>query len=81
MCGVAACPVKDIGFGRRGIIRAAHPAQRAFDLEGMMNWKQKIVVRILFLIAKMFSEEETLRKDLESLSNHINYAEQHPQLQ
>jgi hypothetical protein len=37
-----------------------------------MTWKQKTVVRILLMIARIISEDEALAADLQHLSNHIS---------
>lgn len=37
-----------------------------------MTWKQKTVVRILILIAKIVSGDENLNKAIQELGNHIS---------
>jgi hypothetical protein len=36
------------------------------------SWRQRVVIRILLLIAKLVAEDATLRHDLEALGNHIS---------
>ncbi len=37
-----------------------------------MNWKQKTVVRILLLVAKLINEDDWMAEDLKSLANHVS---------
>lgn len=37
-----------------------------------MTWREKTVVQILILIAKMVSSDESVRKDLETLRIHVS---------
>jgi hypothetical protein len=39
-----------------------------------MSWKQKTVIRILLLVAKMVNDDEWLKEDIKHLSNHITTA-------
>ncbi|HEX3125013.1 MAG TPA: hypothetical protein VHQ21_17080, partial [Rhodanobacteraceae bacterium] len=41
----------------------------------MTSWKDKIVVRILLIIAKQFAETDELKKELQALANHISVGE------
>lgn len=38
-----------------------------------MTWREKTVLRILLLVAKTLSESLELKREIESLSNHIMY--------
>jgi len=38
-----------------------------------MNTKEKVVIRILLLIAKMFVGNEKIKEELQNLDNHIRY--------
>ena len=40
-----------------------------------MNWKQQTVIRILIIITKFFVEDDNIRKEIESLDNHIRYGD------
>jgi hypothetical protein len=40
--------------------------------ENEMNWKQKTVVRILMIVARMVAEDEWLKDELKNLANHIS---------
>lgn len=40
-----------------------------------MSWKQSIVVRILLLVAQMFTDDDWARKEINNLSNHILFGE------
>jgi len=44
------------------------------------NWKQKTVIRILLLVAKIVNDEPWISDEIKSLSNHIayNWAESRP---
>lgn len=37
-----------------------------------MSWKQKTVIRILMLIARMYAEDDDLKKQLETLACHLS---------
>jgi hypothetical protein len=37
-----------------------------------MNWKQKTVIRILLLIARIINGDEWLADEIKSLANHIS---------
>lgn len=37
-----------------------------------MSWKDKIIIRILLLVAKMLSSDAKLSEDLQGLANHIS---------
>lgn len=36
-----------------------------------MTWQQKVVVRILLLIAAIVSDDESLKREIQTLSMHI----------
>lgn len=37
-----------------------------------MTWKEKTIVRILLLVARMLAEDSELREELQNLANHIS---------
>lgn len=37
-----------------------------------MSWKQATIVRILMLVAKMYAEEDGLKKEIQDLANHLS---------
>ena len=38
-----------------------------------VNWRRLVVVRILLMIARMFTDDEKLRQELVTLGNHISF--------
>lgn len=40
-----------------------------------LNWKQLTVIKILFIIAKLMSDNDDLTKELTHLHNHISNGE------
>lgn len=36
-----------------------------------MTWQQKVIVRILLLVAVMLSDDESLKREIQQLSTHI----------
>jgi hypothetical protein len=41
-----------------------------------VNWREKVVIRILLLVARFVSQNEELNKEIQTLSNHIGYGEE-----
>lgn len=40
-----------------------------------MNWKQKTIVRILLVVARIVNDDEWLAEELKTLSNHICHSD------